>query len=338
MKSPTRLTAAIIGFGISGELSHAYGLQANPEFEIVAVCDLSEDRRAAAEKLIGCRSFSSHQDLMAAFPQLDLACIITRSDTHKDIAVDFLSAGISCVITKPWALDEIEGEIILAAQRRGGAQLFPWVPVYWAAEFRKARELLEQDAIGKVFMIRRQLSDFRRRDDWQTRRRYGGGYLLNWGAHIVQPLVALAPGPPRRLTGHLQKLINPGDADDAFLAVIEFENDCLGIAEFTQAIESLPSLTIQGDRGMIRSDGKTLTLHQKDPATSEPPRVQRFALEGKPFGDEADVYHDIAQSLAHGRPYPVSADDALSNTRILDAIRASHENSQSITLVDRSLF
>lgn len=337
MSDSRKLRTAIIGYGISGKLSHAYGIRANPEFEIVAVCDLSPERRADAEAEHGCPTFSDHQSLLAAVPDLDLACVITRSDTHCAIASDFLAAGVSALVTKPWVLNESEAETLLDAQRRGGARLFPWVPVYWAEEFRKAQQLIDDGSIGNVFMIRRQLGDFRRREDWQTERRFGGGYLLNWGAHIVPPLLALAKSPLARVSGKLlEGLVNPGDADDAFFALLEFENGCLGIAEFAQACEGLPTLMVQGDRGTIHSDGKTLTLLQKDPSDPDPPRRASFPITGKPFGDEAEIYRDIAQSLLFDRPFAVTPEDALLQTRVLDAIRASHENHESVGIPNRS--
>lgn len=333
MDAQRKLRAGIIGYGISGKLSHAYGLNANPEdFEIVAVCDLSPERRADADKDLGCPTFTDHQALLDATPDLDLVSVVTRSDTHCQIASDCLRAGINTLITKPWALNEAEAETILAAQREGGARLFPWVPVYWSEEFRKIKELLEAGRIGKPFLIRRQLGDFRRREDWQTDRQFGGGYLLNWGPHILPPILALAPSPLASLHGQLQKVINPGDADDAFLAVLRFEDGCLGLAEFAQACEGLHSLFVQGDHGMIQSDGKTVTLLEKDPSDTEPPRRTRFTLTGKPFGDEAEIYRDVARTLRDGTSFSATPEDALFCTRTLDAIRASHDSQHSVTL------
>lgn len=329
-----KLQAAIIGYGISGELSHAYGLSANPDtFDIVAVCDLSEVRRKQAVEKLGCRAYASHSELIAEEADLDLACVITRSDTHSKIAGDFLKAGISCLITKPWVLNRKEAEALVLLQKESNARVFPWVPMYWSNEFRKIRDLIGSGSIGNVFMIRRQLTDYRRRTDWQTELKYGGGYLLNWGPHIVQPLVALANSTPRRIVGFLQKIFNPGDADDAFLSIIEFDNGILAMAEFTQACDSsLPSFFVQGDQGTIRSDGKMITLSQKDPSETTPAKQSRFPIEGKVFGDEAEIYRDIAECLRGRRSYSVSLDDALLNTSLLDSIRASHDTNETVRL------
>jgi predicted dehydrogenase len=324
------LRAAIIGYGVSGRLSHAYGLQANPEFRIVAACDADAANRAQAERDLGCPVYSTHQELLEA-EQLDLASVVTRSDTHAAIACDCLRAGVHTVVTKPWALNEAEAQAMLAAQRESGRQLFPWIPMYWSPDYRLISSLLDQNVIGEVFLIRRHCTDFRRRHDWQTELRYGGGYLLNWGMHIVQPVIALARSPLRRVYGQLLQTINPGDAEDNFLAVMEFANGIRGIAEFTESLFPLPSFLVQGTRGTILADARSVTVATKDPGDPEPATEQIHPLTGKQYGDEADIYRDIAASLLHGAPFPVTPAFALQGTRALAAIRRSHEGRTSIT-------
>ena len=49
---------------------------------------------------------------------------------------------------------------------------------------RRQVEPLE-GAIGRVFQIRRAVCGFSIRNDWQTERRYGGGYLLGLNGLVV---------------------------------------------------------------------------------------------------------------------------------------------------------
>jgi predicted dehydrogenase len=79
---------------------------------------------------------------------------------------------------------------------------------------------LAANAIGRVFMIRRVQASFATRCDWQTERRYGGGYLLNWGPHIVDPPIVLMNRRVVSVFGRFGRIINPGDVEDAFLAVL----------------------------------------------------------------------------------------------------------------------
>lgn len=328
-RSPLR--AAIIGYGVSGRLSHAYGLRANPQFTITAVCDTADaNRRRAAEEL-GCAVYTDYREMLAREP-LDLVSVVTRSDLHCRMACDCLEAGVHTLVTKPWVLDSEEANRLLAVHRSSGKQLFPWIPMYWSPDYIRIRELLARKAIGDIFMIRRHHSDFRRRSDWQTERRFGGGYLLNWAMHILQPVLALAGSRVERVYGQLLQTVNPGDAEDNFLAVLEFADGIRGVAEFTEAVGGLPGFMIQGTCGTILGHADKVVLLEKDPGSDEPPRETVFPLEGKVFGDEADVYRDVAAALLDSKPFPVTPETAAYGTAVIDAVRASHESRQIITL------
>lgn len=329
VSSPIR--AAIVGYGGSGKLAHAYGLQANPEFEIVAVCDLSEDKRKDAEKDLGCKTYAD-LDQMLKLESLDLVSIITRTDTHCSLTCRCLDAGVNTLITKPWAMDRAEADQILATWKRSGSELFAWLPSYWFPEYIQIRKWILEGLIGDVFLIRRYITQFWRRSDWQTELRYGGGYLLNWGMHIVQPVMALADSPVKRVFGQLQQVLNPGDAEDNFLAVLEFENGVRGITEFSQATGGLPGFLVQGTAGSIQSDGKTLRLIRKNPSEAGDADVVEKAIDDKIYGDEAHIYRDVAKTLLEGAAFPVTPRDAYEGTCVIDAIRASHESRQVVTL------
>lgn len=331
MAPPPPFRAAIIGYGISGELSHAAGLKANPNFEIAAVCDTSEARCREAERDLGCTAYTDYHKMLRR-ERLDLVSVVTRTDTHRDIACDCLQAGVHTLVTKPLAPDLPTARQIVDTARRTGRLLFPWLPTFWSPDFRKIRELLAEGAIGDVFLIRRSITGFRRRHDWQTELRYGGGYLRNWGAHIVQPLLALADSPLESVHGHLSQAIDPGDAEDNFLAVLHFKNGTRGMAEYTQALDGLSGFLVQGTQGTISSDQEKIVLLQKDPASADPPRKTVFPIEGNLYGDDKEIYADVARALRHEAPFPVSPDIALYGTAVLDAIRQSHSSRQLVSL------
>ncbi|EDY81244.1 Oxidoreductase family, NAD-binding Rossmann fold protein [Verrucomicrobiia bacterium DG1235] len=334
------IRTAIVGFGQSGELSHAYGIRENPEFKILAVCDLSFQRREYAQKSLGCETYSDHRELLQARGDIDLAAVVTRSDTHCVVACELLDAGINVLVTKPWAVGTTEAEAMIRAQERSGKRIFPWVPMYWSPEYTKLKELIGEGSIGKPFTIRRYITQFSKRTDWQTELKYGGGYLNNWGAHIVQPLLGLADSPVAHLSGHLQQVLNGGDGDDNFLTVIQFENGILGIAEYAQAVEGLPSFMIQGTSGTLLSDGQIITLIQKDPERPKSEQRTRYPIIGKRFGDEAEIYHDVAQDLLYGVPFRATTEDSYYGTAILDAIRKSHHTKSFVSnfkLIERKI-
>jgi len=65
------------------------------------------------------------------------------------------------------------------AAKDSGRLLLPWLPARWSRVLRRLQELIDGNAIGNVFLARRAVCSFATRCDWQTERRYGGGYVLN---------------------------------------------------------------------------------------------------------------------------------------------------------------
>ncbi len=328
------IRAAIIGYGGSGKLSHADPMRERPEFEIRAVCDVSSAQREQAQKEQNCPVYESVDQLLEHAGELDLAVVVTRTDTHCQIVRDCLRAGLHVVVTKPWALNRAEADQMIEASIAADREIFPWMPMSWSPEYLMIQGLLQEETIGDVFLVRRQIASFWKRDDWQTRAEFGGGYLLNWGMHIVQPVLDLVPSPAIRVFGQMQQTVNPGDTEDNFLAAIEFENGTRGIAEYTQALEGLPSFMIQGTRGMIHSDGETLTVLKKDPGSDKSTERSAYPITGKRYGDELEIYADIAASLQSGKPMRATTRHAYYGTLVLDAIRESHQTRQTVAIPD----
>ena len=333
----TKLRAAILGYGRSGSTMHAGAIAQNEAFEMVAVCDIDPARRAQAAERFGCRVYEDYHRLLAE-EQLDLVSVITRSDQHSAMACDVLAAGVNVLVTKPWARNEAEGRRTIAAAEASGKMLLPWLPARWGSDLQRLRELLAEDAIGNVFLVRRTVCSFGTRSDWQTECRYGGGYLLNWGPHLVDQLLQLLGSPVRSVYGRMKQTINPGDTEDLFLALMTLDNGAIVQAEYTIALDSLPTWFIQGDRGTIVMRGRKLTVQKNTPVQpDDPTKYATMRADGKDiieeevgpaiYGDEVLIYAEIAKALRGECPYPVTPAHALQLTRVLDAIRtASNEN------------
>jgi predicted dehydrogenase len=144
--------------------------------------------------------------------------------------------------------------------------------------------------------------------------------------------MGLANSRVKRVFGQLQQTINPGDAEDNFLAVMEFENGIRGIAEFTESLSPLPGFLIQGTKGTITSDFKSVTVRKANPENPDKVEETVHPLSGKAFGDEANIYRDIAANLLDGKPYRTPPEVAFEGTRVIDAVRRSHETRQSVEI------
>lgn len=337
-----KIRTAILGYGRSGSSMHAGALARNAGFEVVAVCDPDSERREQAAERFGCSTYEEHQAMLKN-EQLDLVCVITRNDQHCAMTCDCLDAGVNALVTKPWAVNTAEAERIVAAVNASGKQVFPWLPARWGRDLRRLKELLNEKTIGDVFLVRRVVTTFARRYDWQTERCCGGGYLLNWGPHIVDPPVVLIGSKVKSVFGRLRQIINPGDAEDLFMAVMTLDNGTIVQAELTISAEDIPSWIIQGTQGTIVIRGKRLRIHRsrlsqpEDPTryaamTAEKEDVLEETLDGPLYGDEHEIYGHVAAAIRKEEAFPVTPEDAVELSRVLDAIRASSEENRLISM------
>ncbi len=340
------IKTAILGYGRSGSTLHANPLeQLTQDFRVTAVCDIDPEARNKAQARFGCAVYGDYH-LMLRNEPLDLVVIVTRSDQHCAMTCDVLQAGVPVLVTKPWAVEATEAERMVTVAAETGTPLLPWLPARWGCDLRRLKELLAEGVIGKVFLVRRREFSFGLRQDWQTERRYGGGYLLNWGPHIVDQAVELLDEPVRSVYGQLRQVINPGDVEDMFYAVLKTSSGALLTCEYTIAIDKLPNWVIQGDRGTIFVKEKTLEIHQvqwpeklDETAYRNKPeiRVTTEDLEGnshismgRRYGDPYVIYPEIARALRGEQPFAVTPAHALQVSKLLDAIRESAARDQTI--------
>ena len=338
-----KIRAAILGYGRSGSTMHAGALEKNSDsFEVVAACDVDPVRRQQAAERFKCRTYADHGEMLAR-EKLDLVSVVTRSDQHCAMACDCLSAGVHVLVTKPWAVDAGEARRMVAAAEKSGRTLMPWLPARWGTDLRRLRQLVSEGAIGNVFLIRRVVCSFGTRADWQTERRYGGGYVLNWGPHIVDPPVLLAGSPVKSVYARLKRVINPGDAEDMFFAILNLADGTVVQAEYTVSMEDLPEWFLQGTHGTIVVRGRNVTVrrgappHPTDPTQyagmrTEDAKPREEVLGPAQYGDEVEIYGEIAAALRGERPFPVTPAHALELSRVLDAIRTASDEDRVVNL------
>jgi len=325
------IKTAILGYGRSGSTLHADPIEKSPEFELTVVCDIDPAAREKAARRFGCRLYEDYHEMLAS-EDLDLVVIVTRSSQHSPMACDCLAAGKNVLVTKPWALNLAEADAMIAAAGRSGKLLMPWLPARWGSDLLRIRELVASGVVGKVFQVRRSEFTFGVRFDWQTEKQYGGGYLLNWGPHLVDQPMQLIGRPVASVYGELKQIINPGDVEDVFHAVMKTADDVTLISEFNIGAGPLPNWVVQGDKGTLFVRENALEIHR----VREPEHVDTTAyrnqveieviteqIEGDRYGDAMTVYAHIARALKRQEPYSITLDSARNLTRTLDAIRQS---------------
>ncbi len=335
------IRTCIIGYGRNGSTMHAGPLERlNGDFGVAAVCDIDAEAREKAAARFGCPVYEDYRKMLVEI-RPDFTVVVTRSSQHAQMAIDCLMAGSDVLVTKPWAVDAREAERMIAAQQVTGRKLLPWLPARFGSDLRLLRRILDRGDIGRVFEIRRSATTFGLRCDWQTERRWGGGYLLNWGPHLVDQPLQLVSSPVTRVYGDLRQIINPGDGEDNLRVICHTDDGVTVVSEHLIAAGPYPSWVIQGDRGTILVQDGVIHIYRAalpDHIDAEEYRNRTditettVQVEGVIYGDEFEIYPHIARALRDEEPYAVPAEDALRLSRLLDAARLSARLGQEVLL------
>lgn len=334
------IRTAILGYGRNGSTMHAGPLERYNDFDVVAVCDIDPSARAHAHERFGCPVYDDYHEMLARIKP-EFTVIVTRSHQHAQMAIDCMKAGSNVLVTKPWATNAFDAQRMMAVSEATGRKLLPWLPARCGSDLRAIKDILARGDIGRVFEIRRSECTFGLRSDWQTLSRCGGGYLLNWGPHLVDQPLQLTGAPVTRVYGNLRQIINPGDVEDNVRVICHTEDGVTVVSEFLIAAGDYPNWVVQGDRGTIYVHGDQMTIYQVrlpdmiDSGGYRSDVVQSHyttQITGNRFGDEYEIYPIIARVLRGEAAYFATPENALMLSRILDAARMSSRSGQEVLL------
>jgi len=334
------IRTGLIGYGRNGRSMHATAIEASPEFSMSAVCDIDRAALEAAGRRFGCALYEDYREMLAR-EALDLVVIVTPSDLHSQMSCDALRAGKNVLVTKPWGRDMHEVRSMLDAQKESGRLLMPWLPARWGSDLTRLRQIVSDGEIGEIFQIVRSQFTFGLRNDWQIYAERGGGYLLNWGPHLVDQPMQLLGARPTEIFAVMKQVLNPGTAEDVFYTVMQMENGVTVTVQYNIATPGMPNWILRGTRGTITMYDNKLRVERVSFPEHIPENTMRskFTVDareetvpGSVFGDTDEVYRHIADAVAHRAPYAIPLESAANLSRTLAAIRESAAVGRSVPL------
>lgn len=150
------LTVAILGVGARG--GDAYGMlinQAKEKFDIVALCDLRQERLDVFGEKFGVKEenrFLSEDDFFAE-KRADVLVIATPDPEHVRHAVRAFETGYDIMVEKPISDKREEIEQLLATQKKYGKKALVCHVLRYAPAFLKTAEMIDSGIIGRLVAI-----------------------------------------------------------------------------------------------------------------------------------------------------------------------------------------
>jgi predicted dehydrogenase len=311
-------------------------------FTLVAVCDPDVERQKEAGERFGCRAYTEYPELVAD-GEVELVIVATPSQLHAGDTISALRAGKHVLVEKPMARDLAEVDEMIGVAQGTGQILTVNQNYRYAADFQKVKEVIESGVLGRILEIRIAVHQFRRRWDWQTLKRYGGGILNNHGAHVVDWAVLLIDDPEPELFCHMEATpLYAGDADSHVKLLILPQNGPVIDIELTHAC-AYPQETwlVMGTQGGLSSDRRTVRWKYFSPGEAPPlvldtqPTPDRsYNSETLPWQEKScelandfaagvqQLYRDLHGTIRRGRPLAITPESVRRQMAILERCRA----------------
>ena len=266
-----QVKTVLAGLGRIGWQFHMPNILAHEGFALTGVCDPVEERLREAEALCPVTGYTDFTAMLAA-EKPELVVLASPTHLHAEQAIYAMEQGCDVFTDKPIAPDLAETDRILAAMERTGRKLMVYQPHRGTAETCTLRELLRSGIIGKVYLMKMSSTAFLHRNDWQAFKKYGGGMLNNYGAHIIDKQLYLAGASAVSVHGHMNRITSAGDADDFVKLLLLTENGVTLDIEINMAAAiDLPDTIVYGSYGAIQrihdeNTGAAYRVRYFDPA------------------------------------------------------------------------
>lgn len=116
------LKIGIIGCGSISKHRHLPEWAGNKFAEIVAVCDINEDRANLTAQQYNAKAFTDYRELLA-LEEIDAVSVCTPNALHAPMSIDALNAGKHVLCEKPMATSKEEAEAMIQAAEKTTASL-----------------------------------------------------------------------------------------------------------------------------------------------------------------------------------------------------------------------
>jgi len=147
------IKVGIIGCGKIAQVRHIPEYAANPHAEVYGFYDINLARAEELAKKYGGKAFDSYEELLAD-PAIEAVSVCAANHAHAEISIAALKAGKHVLCEKPMAISLEECEAMVAAAKESGKYLMIGQNQRLAKAHSKAKELIEQGAIGKILTFR----------------------------------------------------------------------------------------------------------------------------------------------------------------------------------------
>ncbi len=331
MESVEPVRWGIVGTAKIGLETVVPAMAQSPFCDIVAIASRDRPRaEAAAAKLGIARAYGSYGALFAD-TEVEAVYNPLPNHLHIPVSIEAAEAGKHVLCEKPIALKAAEAETLIAARDRAGVVIAEAFMVRHHPQWRRARALVRNGAVGRLRAIQGAFSYYN--DDPSNIRNkvdIGGGGLYDIGVYPIVTARYLFASEPRRVVGLIER--DPTFGTDRLTSgLLDFAD---GQASFFCSTQLVAYQRVQ----VFGTEGRIEIEIPFNAPSDRPTRI--FLDDGAEPGDRSaneeafdvtDQYRlqgeAFSRCVREGSTLEFPLEDSVRNMRVVDALfRSAREN------------
>jgi predicted dehydrogenase len=354
-----KIKVGVIGCGGIANGKHLPALSRLDDVEIVAFCDIVEERAIQAKKNYGKENAKVYTDYKELLKDTEIVAIhvCTPNRSHSFISIDALEAGKNVICEKPMAISYKEAKAMVEASEKAGKLLTIGYQNRYRDDSLFLKKVCENDDLGEVYYAKAHAIRRRAVPTWGVflnEYEQGGGPLIDIGTHALDMTLWFMDNyKPQMVVGSVFKKLGDqkdsgnawGDWDtneftveDSAFGFIKMENGATIVLESSWALNSLDvgealSSLCGTKAGADMKDGLRINGVKYNKQYIEKPDMSAGSVaffEGKkqnPEDIEARIFYN---AINKGTELVVKPRQAMVVTQILESIYESAKTGQPI--------
>jgi xylose dehydrogenase (NAD/NADP) len=303
------------------------GAQASEKVDLIAVASRDQARAEGYAKTWDIERAYGSYDALLEDPDVDAVYISLPNTMHREWSIRSVEAGKHVICEKPFSKRPEDVEAAFDAAEGAGRLLTEAFMYRHNPQTTKLVELVRDGAIGELRVVRSAFSySLYDTENIRLRTDVDGGSLMDVGCYCVSGSRLLA-GEPESVHG--QAYVGPSGTDWVFTGAMRFPGDVHALFDCGTCLPERDELEAIGTEGSLFLDDP---WHATEPVLElrRDGGVERIELE------HVDSYRleleNLADAVAGDAPLLLGRDDALGQSRAIDALFRSAESGTSTRL------
>lgn len=353
------MKVGIIGCGGIANGKHLPAIKAVGNIEIVAVCDLIEERAIKAKEEYGTEEtkvFTDYKELLK-IEEIVSVYVLTPNRSHSIISVDALNAGKNVMCEKPMAINTEEAQKMVDAAKKTGKILTIGYQNRYRPDSRYIKAACEHGDLGEVYYGKAHAIRRRAVPTWGVflnEYEQGGGPLIDIGTHALDLTLWMMDNyePESVMGSTYRKLADQKDTgnswgdwdpekftvEDSAMGFIKMKNGATINLEASWALNSLDvdeaKTSLCGTKaGADMKDGVRINTVKYGKQVVEKPGLDASGVafyDGSAEKPEELEQKTFYNAVMNGGELVVKPEQALVVTKILEAIYKSAETNKAV--------